>query len=148
MTESNSPPVAVKIFLRALMLHCRDGIIEDIKADLGEGPPGQEPSPEKIALHKWFLQLSKENQEHINYLVSEVVDSTIFSVLALLDGVAGGYPVDNTISDFALYLQTYTNLQSQKINDSNMAVRINKPTTFDHLHDIFTDAIKNRKLLD
>lgn len=148
MTESNSLPVEARIFLRALILHCRDGVIEDIKADLREGPTGQEPVAEKIALHKWFLQLSEENQEPINYLVSEVVDSTIFSVLALLDGVAGGYPVDKTISDFALYLQTYANLQSQKLNNSDMAVRINNLGRLDHLHDIFMDAVKDRKLLD
>lgn len=148
MADAHPLRLEVRLFLRALMLHCRDGIIYDIKADLAEGPPGKEPPPEKVALHEWFLQLDQGNQGHIDYLVSEIVDSTLFSMLALLDGVAGGYPVENRASDFALYLQIYADIQSQQRNEPVSSTRINKPDALEHLHDIFMAAVKDRKLLD
>lgn len=147
MTDAEMLRSEIKLFMRALLLHCRDGIIADTGADLRDGPPGREPDPHLTALHQWFVHLNDDNQALVRHLVADVTDRVIFSILALLDGVAGGYPIQEVISDFALYLQTYADREMQRQDRPATSVRINIPES-EHLRDLYLAILRDRTLVD
>jgi len=70
-------------------------------------------------------------------IIRESVDHAIFGVLAVLDGVAGGYPVEGVMSDFSLELQTYADGAARRENAAGLSVRINPSDTTVLLHDMF-----------
>jgi hypothetical protein len=128
---------AADLFLRFVIERARNNVIEGIQEDLNEGPPGRKPSPDAVARHKWFQNLSPEDQSRVSEIIRESVDSAIFGVLVVLDGVSGGNPVEGTTSDFALKLQTYANEDARGENAPEISVRINPSDTTELLHDLF-----------
>ena len=128
---------AVEAFMHLLIPHARDGTIQDIISMLNQGPPGQEPPQDKLALHYWFQQLDNQSQEHVREIVRESVDSALFSTLVILDGAAGGWPVRDELSDFAIYLQTYQDSNAQVADSPQVSVRLNSTDATEDLHDIF-----------
>jgi hypothetical protein len=85
----------------------------------------------------WFRNLNTEDQSRVSEIVREAVDSAIFGVLVVLDGLSGGNPVDGTNSDFALELQTYADEDARRANAPETSVRINQSDTTEPLHDLF-----------
>jgi hypothetical protein len=124
--------------------HARDGSIADITYFLEKGPSGREPTEEKKELHHWFIQLDSQGQIFVRKIVQEAIDSALFSALVILDGAAGGYPVEGSLSDFALYLQTYRDEEGEN-NDSPMfRVKLNPWQATEDLHDIFRWQLEDR----
>jgi hypothetical protein len=128
---------AADLFLRFVIGRARNNVIEGIQEDLFDGPPGRKPSPEAVARHMWFRNLTTEDQSHVSEIIRESVDAAIFGVLVVLDGLSGGNPVEGTTSDFALELQTYADEETRRENAPEISVRINPADTTEPLHDLF-----------
>ena len=124
-------------FLRFVIERARNNVIEGIQEDLIDGPPGRKPSAGAVARHMWFRSLSTEDQSRVSEVIREAVDSAIFGVLVVLDGLSGGNPVEGTTSDFALELQTYADEETRRENAPEISVRINPSDTTEPLHDLF-----------
>lgn len=137
MTADLNRDQAVALFMKALILHARNGTIREVLSVLSNGPPGRQPPEAKLALHRWFQTLDSQGQRFVSQVIQEAVDAALFSTLVLLDGAAGGYPVEGEVSDFALYLQTYQDWEARKVDSPQISVRLNPPTTTEDLHDIF-----------
>jgi hypothetical protein len=135
--EGMSRDGAADQFLRFVIERARNNVIEGVQENLNDGPPGRTPSPDAVARHRWFRNLSPEDQSRVSDIIRESVDSAIFGVLVVLDGVSGGNPVEGTTSDFALALQTYTNEDARAENAPATSVRINPSDTTELLHDLF-----------
>lgn len=133
-----------QLFLTRLIERAYQGVLEDMLLML-QKDPGKLPSPELLAAHQWFQTLDEQGQENIRVIVRESVEAALFGCLALLDGVTGGYPIKNQLSDFALYLQTYEDEQAMKINSPQFKVRFNKGQD-EHLHDIFQGLVHERDI--
>lgn len=127
---------AADLFLRLVIDRARNGVIEGVEGALSGGPPGRKPSPGAVARHMWFRNLSTEDQSRLSEVIRESVDSAIFGVLAVLDGVSGGYPVEGRTSDFALELRTYANDEARAENVPEVSVRINPSDSTELLHDL------------
>jgi hypothetical protein len=128
---------AADVFLQFLIARARDGSIDGIRENLFEGPRGRKPSAVSVARHEWFRTLSVKDQSRVMDIIRESVDSAIFGVLAVLDGVAGGNPVEGVTSDFSLELHIYADEDTRKENAVQVSVRINPSDTTEPLHDLF-----------
>jgi len=131
-------------FLQFLIERARDGTIEGIHQSLSEGPPGRKPSAAAVARHEWFRSLSADAQSRVIDVIRESVDSAIFGVLVVLDGLAGGNAVEGVTSDFSLELQTYADEEARGANATELSVRINPPDTTEPLHDLFRWKLEER----
>lgn len=118
------------------------GVIDDIRNMLEIGPPGRRPHEGLVKLHERFESLSPDNRDIVDAIVGEAVFSAVFGLLVVLDGVHGGYPVEGKLSDFALYLQTYSDERSWEADTPNLSVRVN-PIVGD-LHDQFREMVEER----
>ena len=128
---------AADLFLQFVVERARNNVIEGVQEDLNDGPPGRKPSPDAVARHVWFRNLSPEDRSRVTEIIRESVDAAIFGVLVVLDGVSGGNPIEGTTSDFALELQTYADEDARAENAPEMSVRINPSDTTELLHDLF-----------
>jgi hypothetical protein len=128
---------AANLFLRFVIERGRNNVIEGFQKDLSEGPPGRKPPPDAVARHEWFRSLAAEDQAQVVDIIRESVDSAIFGVLVVLDGLSGGNPVEGTTSDFSLELQTYADEKARSENAAAISVRINPSDTTEPLHDLF-----------
>lgn len=135
---------AVRLFIRTVIQHAYDGVIEDIVSNLENGPPGQKPAQHTVDLHKWYCQLDNQDQQNIKRIIEESVHSAIFAALVILDGDAGGYPITGKLSDFALYLQTYADTNAEEIDTSQMSTKINPWNATEDMHDIFCWLLEDR----
>jgi hypothetical protein len=136
MEDSIEREKATETFMQLLIQHVRDGIIADITMLLEKGPPGRQPDKNKVALHQWFQTLEERNQGYLKQVIQEAVEATLFSTLVILDGAAGGNPIEEAPSDYALYLQTYEDDSARRMNLPQTTTRLNPVYATDGLHDI------------
>lgn len=73
-------------FVKALASTVRDSAVHGTIKNL-EYPPGRKPSIELITLSDWYKQLSGNDKEMLRKVLVSVADSSIFGVLAIIDGV-------------------------------------------------------------
>ncbi len=130
--------------MQIVISHARDGAIHDIIASLEKGPPGRQPPEDKVELHQWFQQLDEQDQSYIHQIITEAVDAVLFSTFVILDGAAGGPPIPEKPSDFALYLQVYDDEEMGLKDSPQIRIRLNPWQGTDDLHDIFSWAIEDR----
>jgi hypothetical protein len=128
---------AADLFLRFVIECARNSVIEGVRDVLNEGPPGRKPSPDAVARHTWFKRLSAEDQSRVSEVIRESVDSAIFGVLVVLDGMSGGVPIQGSVSDFSLSLQSYAGEGARAANVAETSIRINPSDTTELLHDLF-----------
>ena len=136
---------AVNLFLNMLVARARDGAINDTLSELSEGPPGRKPQQAAVERHNWYSGLDEAARLQVKRVVEEAVDSALFGVLVLLDGAAGGNPLDDRTSDFALSLQTYKDEDARAANDIVEAIRINPPYSIEPLHDRFKGYLEAKR---
>lgn len=72
-------------FVSALKTQCRDAAVEDCVANF-TSPPGRKPAQSLIELSRWFNALTAQDREMVVRAMSEVANTTLFGVLAVLDG--------------------------------------------------------------
>lgn len=134
--------IAVEKFIQALISHARNGIIHDNISILEKGPPGRQPPEDKVILHQWFQQLDNQAQNYVGEIIKEAVDSTLFSTLVIIDGAAGR-PIQGRLSDFALYLQIYSDEDTELQDSPQVRIRLNPKQALEDLHDIFRWTIED-----
>lgn len=72
-------------FVVAIERYVGDTTIENTMSNLAS-PPGKLPGPSGIARAHWYNGLSAEDKAHLSSAVAEAVRTTIFGMLAVLDG--------------------------------------------------------------
>ena len=127
---------AAELFVNRLITRAYKIGIRDMKEELEEGPSGRTPLVELVALHQWYQRLDDQDREYVLAVIRHVVHSTVFGCLVLLDGAAG-YAIPGKVSDFAVYLQTYANIDAQGADSPELRVRVNPAFTTEYLHDMF-----------
>ena len=136
---------AAGIFLSMLITIAHDEVVEDMKRELSEGPPGRGLQKGEMARHRWFQSLSDEDREHVLSVARDAVDAALFECLVLLDGMTGGFPIPEQPSDFGLYLQVYEGEDAHAVGSPCLSVRINPVfTTEAHLHDRYRAILEER----
>ncbi|SFG87234.1 hypothetical protein SAMN05518865_1215 [Duganella sp. CF458] len=73
-------------FIEAVKLVVRDGAAEGVLS-MAENPPGRGVTTEAKARAQWLKSLSHHDREQVLKLVEEGVDSAIFGLLCVIDGV-------------------------------------------------------------
>jgi hypothetical protein len=137
--DSLIPEEAVENFLNTLLESVFKHTLEDMKILLEQGPPGQKPAQAHLVLNHWFKNLGESDREHVLNVIHEAVKQTLFSMLVLLDNMMIGNPVKDLISDYALYVQTYDDIEAKHRNLSSASVRLNfrHSRNDEELHDKF-----------
>lgn len=143
-TDFLSPKEAAEVFLNMLIARAYDGAIQGMTSTLEKGPSGRKPPQNLIILHQWFQSLDNRSREHVLAIIRQAVDAAVFGCLVLLDGLTGGNPVREKISDFAVYLQTYQDQDARKANSPQLSVRLNPVYTTEYLHDMFHWILQER----
>ena len=138
-------PEAADLFLSMILARARTGVIADLQAQLSEGPPGRKPAKSAVDRHEWFQNLGSDDKERTIELIGAAVDSAIFGVMVVLDGLSGGNPLEGVTSDFSLSLQTYASEQARSQNATDVAVRINPSDTTEPLHDLLRWKLGNQQ---
>jgi hypothetical protein len=131
---------AANIFISKYLLSLYKNTYKVIESQLAEGFPGGVEEP--YEMEKWYKNLDDDSKGLINDLLQATVKITIFEVLVLLDNMTGGYPIKGQVSDFALYLQTYADVEAKRINQLREAVRFNSLQD-EELHDLFQFTLNN-----
>ncbi len=139
-----SADFASERFLEMLVRRAYHGSIRSLTSILADGPQGLEPQPYLTELHRWYRLLDESSREKVIQVVREAVEAAIFGVLVLLDGMTGGDPMPGTVSDFAVYLQTYESDEARKSNSPLSKVRLNPAYTGDDLHHQFISMLESR----
>ncbi|MCI0390966.1 MAG: hypothetical protein MOB07_19650 [Acidobacteria bacterium] len=143
--ESIDRNEAAKIFLEQVIYSAFDGAIKSIQSLLSDGPPGRKPPEDKVHRSQWFNSLDNESQQHVLTIIRDSVDAAVFGCLVLLDNQTVGYPLDGQLSDYALYLQTYSGEDAVKTDQPQVSVRINPAWSTEFLHDMFRWIIDERQ---
>lgn len=73
-------------FVRALKQSVHDASISDVQSML-RSPPGRKPQPSLASLSKWYRALDEAERAKVAEVIALAVHSSIFGVLAALDGV-------------------------------------------------------------
>jgi hypothetical protein len=107
-------------FVNAIQRYVRDASVANQIASLNN-PPGRRPPEILKRRSEWFRGLSADQQEFVKSIIADAVNSGIFGLLCVIDGVR---VVDDEKGRFELrYIATETSI----INESENAF----------LHDIY-----------
>lgn len=104
-------------------------------------PGGREPREELLQLHEWYQALSERDRGLVQCVVREAAFTAVFGFMNLLDGTSGGNPIPGTVSQFAVYLETYEHHRSEP---PQLSVRVNDPQEED-LHDLFARTVQEEE---
>lgn len=135
---------ARKLFLSMLIARGYDGAIRTMTAFLEGSLPNKQLPPDLVPLQSWFNSLDNESRQYVLTIIQKAIDSALFGCLVFLDGLSGGNPIQERISDFALYLQVYKGDELRIANEAEYRIRVNSPATPEFLHDLFRDMIEER----
>jgi hypothetical protein len=129
---------AAEIFLKKIIQHAVNGTINSVKSLLEKGPAGRKKDSQEVELHNWFLSLDEQSRKNVMTTVEKAIKLATFSSLVVIDNKTPGYPIENTISDFALYIQSYDSINERGKYRSSKMTRVNLSYTTDgDLHDEF-----------
>jgi hypothetical protein len=96
---------------------------------LYKNPPGRKPSQKLIRISQWLSTLKEEDQEIVRMVINDSIQSTIFGLFCILDGVRF---LEN--EEEKTQFELYALLNSQRS-------LINKPDA-EPLHDIFNSLVQ------
>jgi hypothetical protein len=114
---------AANLFMDALFYRCYlllyPEMIEKLIPD-GGLPQADDPA----ALSSWYMALDTYNKKMVNETIRNTIIATVLYGLPILDNIVGS-PVKGVLSDFALYLQTYTDKNAYLKDIPREAIRVN-----------------------
>jgi hypothetical protein len=132
---------AASIFVDALLHNAYIGTIRAVERRLQAPLPGR-PEAEEIEQQRWYATLGEESRAHVDAVIRYAVDLATFSCCTIIDGASGGYPVPETESEWALYLQFGSDTSASEVNvEGSRSVRVNAPDEED-LHDMFVARLE------
>jgi hypothetical protein len=73
-------------FVKRLIPAVRDSSISGVKRKI-DHPPGREPRESLVRLSDWYNSLPATDKEQVGAVIVEAIDSALFGVLCVLDGV-------------------------------------------------------------
>ena len=97
-------------------------------------------SQEEQDISDWLTSMSEDDIGKMKTFAEYILDSSLFRLLAMLDGAAGGDPLDDSISNYTLALAKYDDEVSLKEVKPAESFPINDPV-LDDLHDSYKDWI-------
>jgi hypothetical protein len=136
---------AAKIFLEKVIRRAYDGVINDMQSLLSEGPTGRKPQKDLADRALWFQNLEEESRKHIEAIIQASVNAAVFGCLVVLDNMTIGGPLEEKLSDYALYLQTYADMHAHVADQPQESIRINVPNKTESLHDMFRWELEGRQ---
>jgi len=110
-------------FIKGIIASVYNASIED-SVSLMERPPGRKPTPSLVSLSSWFNGLSNSDRENTTAALRLVAEQSVFSFLAVLDGVR---PICDPNKEGILELRYVEQGKSILLNDPAQ----------EHLHDLF-----------
>ncbi|WP_339146781.1 MULTISPECIES: hypothetical protein [unclassified Sutcliffiella] len=116
------------LFIEAIVKYVRDSAIEDTVCNM-EDPPGRKPRQKDLELAEWYNEQSASNKKMIKKALYEAVDTSLFGLFTVLDGVR---PVENITNKGTLKLYFEKDGKRTLLNDIDNVL----------LHDIY-NAITN-----
>jgi hypothetical protein len=135
---------ARQLFIDLIIKVLRDQPIRSMLYMLSKSQSGLKDSKEEQELNKWFQNLDKASQENISKILEETLDSSLFGLCTMLDGVQGNLPIEAEISEFALYLKTYNNEKDFESDTANVSIKLNPADAIDDLHDMFRWTVEDQ----
>lgn len=131
----------LKIFLHKVISHVYNGCSNSMDQLLHEGPKGKSPPDKWLAISKWFQNLNGVDQKNVDQLIKMVIEMSIFSFLVVLDNKVPGMPLGDIPSDYALYIQSYKNMDNLSHYQQEESTRINMSYSIDgDLHEEFSST--------
>ena len=73
-------------FVDVLTIVVRDSAVSDT-LDVLQKPPGRRPEQERLKRSAWYNSLDKDQQGIVAHIIKDAVDSAVFGLLCVLDGV-------------------------------------------------------------
>ncbi|HPH98666.1 MAG TPA: hypothetical protein PK613_22490 [Anaerolineaceae bacterium] len=128
---------AVKIFIEQVYYQVYQAAIHASESVLQEDPPKGMKESDEAKLKQWFLTLSEEDKKNVLQVVKETAQLSVFCFLVLIDNKKVGYPIEDEVSDLALYYQTYENEENCYNYKPAESIRINMSYSEEDLHDEF-----------
>ena len=116
-------------FVRALRIAVRRPSIAGTLAAAAD-PPVRRPTSDAISRSKWLNSLDEGERVHVESVVTEAVDSAIFGLLCVIDGVRAVEP-PGPKGRFELW---HIGQDKVLLNGTDRA----------HLHDIYNDPHESR----
>jgi hypothetical protein len=92
-----------KYFVEAIISCVRDTAVEDTVSVMEE-PPGRKPRKKDLVLSAWYNKQSIRDKEMIKKALYEAVDSSLFGLFAVIDGIRTIEDVGHK-GDFKLYFE-------------------------------------------
>jgi hypothetical protein len=129
-------------FMQRVAIRAYENPLDIIQKLLRNGPAGTIPRVEDVELHKWYQDLSEENKAMVERVMKETAHHVLFGFLVIIDNLTMGYPIEGEVSDFALYIQAYSDKVSRSNNEPKETIRINHPKNNFSLHDLLSEYIK------
>jgi hypothetical protein len=133
---------AIKVFMQRVEIRSYKAALEEVISLLKSGPIGLNPKANEIELHEWYENLNDDNKLKIEEIIKKTAFHSIFGFLMILDNLTMGYPIEGEVSDFALYIQSYSDKTSRSLNQPKEVFRINHPKNISSLHDLISGYIK------
>jgi hypothetical protein len=131
---------AAQKFLERILIIAYKGIENDFNSMLEEGLPGRVDDPSYC--EGWYKALKDKEKSIVREIIRAVIRETLFRVLVILDNRSGGTPIIGQPSDFALYLQSYSDWDSLAQNKPLDLTRFNSLKN-DELHDMFITLLNS-----
>ena len=112
-------------FVNAVKEVVRDSSIDGLVQIL-ENPPGRSPDRKLIELSSWYTKLDADQQLHVKGVIEMAVNTGIFGLLCVIDGVRAVKKSSDSI-DGAFKLSFIHGKEESIINDPEL----------DYLHDLY-----------
>lgn len=129
---------AARKFLERILIIAYKGIEIDFNSMLEEGLPGRVDNPSYC--EEWYKALKEEEKNIVREIIRAVIRESVFRILVILDNRSGGTPLIGQPSDFALYLQSYSDWDSLAQNQPLEFTRLNSLKN-EELHDLFVSLL-------
>jgi hypothetical protein len=110
-------------FVETIVSCVRDTAVEDTVSVMEE-PPGRKPRKKDLELSEWYNKQSIRDKEMIKKALYEAVDSSLFGLFAVIDGVRTIEEAGHK-GDFKLYFEK--DAEKKLINERSK----------EYLHDIY-----------
>ncbi|WP_199427126.1 hypothetical protein [Thermaerobacillus caldiproteolyticus] len=118
-------------FVESIVEVVRESTISDTVNDLID-PPGRKPSKEDMELSSWFNSLAEKDKEVVKKIIQNAVDTTIFGLLAVIDGVRA---IKNSFEKGKLELYYKNKDVEELLNDPDK----------EYLHEIYNSIVTERR---
>lgn len=121
---------AAGIFIDSLIAHAYQGAVHTIVELLNNVPRGLKNSERWVNLHRWYAQLSQQDQSNVRAIIEEATSSAVFNTLNIFDGTAGTL-IRGKYVDLLIRMLVYADSNSWRDESPEIIVDLNPSTSTD-----------------